>query len=167
MRKLFWLVLALLVVVVAPAARADSFIYSYSDSGAGFSFTTEAIPAVTASGTTVPAADLTATSTSLSTAGCTITSVVLNYSGNGETQTNFTGSGCTAISSLNLIDYTSFALSDYSTPGTYGGYGDILVVTAAVTAPEPNSLLQMLIGMGVLTFGVCWGRIGHAGRLAA
>jgi hypothetical protein len=159
MRKALWIMLAVLSVTIAvPIAQADTtavsvpsvqadplFTYSYSEPIDGFSLTTAPISAVTMA-TTVPGADLTATSTSGVSAGCSITSVVLDLGGVGDTFTRF--GGC-SLSAASVAD--GFALTDYSTPGTYLSGSDTLVVAAVVT-PEPNSVVLLLLGAGLLLF---------------
>ena len=146
MRKSLWIMLAVMVVAVsAPNAHADSFTYTYTDTSDGIFWTTAAIPAVTME-TTVPAADLTATSNTGFVAGCVTTSVVLNLAGIGATETDF--SPCSTVGAIQSGD--GFALTDYSTPGTYVSGTDTLVVTAAVAAPEPSSVALMLLGVGLV-----------------
>jgi hypothetical protein len=138
------LCLVFALCLAAPSAHADSFTYTYTDTFLGLSLTTAAISAVTMQ-TTV--ADLTATSTSGITAGCGITSVGLDFGGLGSTFIKF--SGC---SLFNAFNPDAFALSDYSTPGTYVSpliSSDTLVVTAVAT-PEPSSLAFMLSGVGLV-----------------
>jgi len=111
--------------------------------------------------TTVPAADLTATSTSGGGfAGCTITSVVLDTvalgPGAGATETDLSGSGCPGA----IVNNDQFALTDYSTPGTYVGSIGTMVVTAVATTPEPSSVALMLLGVGILF--VMRKRMGHS-----
>ena len=160
MRRSLWLVPALLVVGSAPVARADPFTYAYTDTLHSVSWTTEAISAVTME-TTVPAADLTPTSTSGGGfAGCTITSVVLDTvalgPGAGATETDLSGSGCPGA----IVNNDQFALTDYSTPGTYVGSIGTMVVTAVATTPEPSSVALMLLGVGILF--VMRKRMGHS-----
>jgi hypothetical protein len=158
MRKALWIMLAVVsLAIAAPIAQADAtpvpvpsiqadplFTYSYSDPAFGYSWTTTALSAATI-GTIIPAADLTAASTSGVSAGCTIVAVILDNGGAGLTSTEF-GNGCFAA--VNEPD--NFALTDYSTPGTYvSAAGDTLVVTAA---PEPSSVALMLFGAGMLLF---------------
>jgi hypothetical protein len=163
MRKSFWIVLALLVVGGAQVAHADSFTYAYTDTKFGFSWTTEAISAVTMP-TTVPTADLTATSTSGLSAGCTISSVVLDSPGLGvvgvgRTDTFFNPPFPCGLGGIDSDD--RFTLTDYSTPGTYAGApGNTLVVTAVATTPEPSSVALMLLGVGILF--VTRKRMGHS-----
>jgi len=131
----------------APNAHADSFTYTYTNALFGFSWTTEAISAVTME-TTVSAAGLTAASTSGFTTGCVITSVVLDGGGVGGTRTNVSGCG----SSPDITSADTFALTDYSTPGTHVSTVvrfDTLVVTAVAT-PEPSSLALMVSGVGLV-----------------
>ena len=148
MRKSLWITLAVLLVAIgAPLAHADSFTYTYTDTDDGISWTTAAISAVTME-TTVPSADLTASSNSGITAGCVTSSVVLDLQGSGGTATFFSGCNFSAIGSGD-----GFALTDYSTPGTYVSPNfahDTLVVTAAVAAPEPSSVALMLLGVGLV-----------------
>jgi hypothetical protein len=146
MRKSLWIMLAVLVVAIgaAPNARADTFTYSYTDP-IGESWSTKPITGVTGP-TTVLAADLTATSNTGEFAGCTTTSVVLDFAGIGGTgsqRTNF--SGCQFTANTNT---DNFALSDYTTPGVYIGFGTLTV--AAVTAPEPSSVALMVLGVGLV-----------------
>ena len=138
----------LLVAIGAPNAYADSFTYTYTDTDDGISWTTAAISAVTME-TSVPGADLTASSNSGLTAGCVTSSVVLDSLGGGGTSTLFF-SGCN-FGAIESED--GFALTDYSTPGTYVSPNfahDTLVVTAAVAAPEPSSVALMLLGVGLV-----------------
>jgi PEP-CTERM motif len=139
----------LLVAIGAPNAYADSFTYTYTDTDDGISWTTAAISAVTME-TSVPGADLTASSNSGFTTGCVTSSVVLDSLGGGGTSTLFF-SGCNFAGEIQSDD--GFALSDYSTPGTYVSPNfahDTLVVTAAVAAPEPSSVALMLLGVGLV-----------------
>jgi len=131
----------------APNAHADSFTYTYTNTLFGFSWTTAAISGVTME-TTVSAAGLTAASTSGFATGCVITSVVLDGGGVGGTRTNVSGCG----SSPDITSRDTFALTDYSTPGTHVSpfiRFDTLVVTAVIT-PEPSSLVLMLSGVGLV-----------------
>ena len=147
MRKSLWITLAVLLVAIgAPLAHADSFTYTYTDTADGVSWTTAAISAVTME-TSVPGADLTASSNSGVFMGCVTASVILDRGGIGGTTTIFSGTCPAPI--IHNID--GFALTDYSTPGTYfGSPGDTLVVTAAVAAPEPSSVALMLLGVGLV-----------------
>jgi hypothetical protein len=116
----------------APNAHADSFTYTYTNALFGFSWTT----------------GLTAASTSGFTTGCVITSVVLDGGGVGGTRTNVSGCG----SSPDITSADTFALTDYSTPGTHVSTVvrfDTLVVTAVAT-PEPSSLALMVSGVGLV-----------------
>ena len=146
MRKSLWITLAVLLVAIgAPLAHADSFTYTYTDTLHGFSWTTAAISAVTME-TFLPGADLTASSSSGVFPGCVNSGVVLD-AGGGSISTFF--SDCTIPEISNPAN--GFALTDYSTPGTYESpFGNILVVTAAVAAPEPSSVALMLLGVGLV-----------------
>ena len=149
MRKSLWITLAVLLVAIgAPLAHADSFTYTYTDTDDGISWTTAAISAVTME-TSVPGADLTASSNSGVLLGCVTSSVVLDSLGGGGTSTLFF-SGCNFAGEIQSDD--GFALSDYSTPGTYvSPVLDTLVVTSAVAAaPEPSSVALMLLGVGLV-----------------
>ena len=146
MRKSLWIMLAVMFAAAgAPNARADSFTYTYTDTLDGISWTTAAIPAVTMQ-TTVPLADLTATSITgpLSGLGCVIRGVILDFP---PALIDTELSGCSII---DIGDGSTFAPSDYTTPGTHiDGAGSTLVVTAAaVGTPEPSSLL--LLGTGLI-----------------
>lgn len=144
MRTSLLVMLVVMVVAVgAPNAHADSFTYTYTDTVDGVSWTTAAIPAVTTE-TTVLAADLTSTSNTGLVAGCVTTGVILDDNNEGNTETFL--SGCLPIS-----NFDSFALADYSTPGTYDSTiaGDSLVVTAVAT-PEPSTIALMLLGVGLV-----------------
>jgi hypothetical protein len=70
----------------------------------------------------------------------------LDLAGIGGTATSF--SPCSSVSTIESGD--GFALTDYSTPGTYVSGSDTLVVTAAVAAPEPSSVALMLLGVGLV-----------------
>jgi hypothetical protein len=145
MRKLLWIILALMVVAVsAPNAHADTFTYSYTDSVDEISWTTAPLSGVTME-TTVPAVDLTATSNTGNFAGCVTTLVVLDAGGIGNTQTNFSSCQFPFV-----IAFDGFAATDYTTPGTYHGGQGTLVVAAAVAAPEPSSVALMLLGVGLV-----------------
>ena len=151
MRKSLWITpsLLLFVAISAPNAQADSFTYTYTEPFFGISWTTAAISGISAATTqiTVPAADLTASSNTGRSAGCVTKSVTLDSLGNALTIFT-TGAPCGSVSSGD-----GFALSDYSTPGTYPGAisGDSLVVTRAVApVPEPSSAVLTLLGLALV-----------------
>jgi hypothetical protein len=153
------LCLAFALCFVAPNAHADSFTYTFTsiDKSIGcsvdpsncgsYSWTTEAIPAVT-SETTLTAAQLTSTTLVGALAGCSFSSIILDLNGLGA-QSGFT-------SCAGFQNNDGFSLADYGTSGTYTATlikrTDTLVVTKVQT-PEPSSLALMLSGVG-LVFGM-------------
>ena len=153
MRKSLWIILAVLVVAVgAPNAHADTlFEYTVTNTGMNqlganeFTFTTVPIP-VTDLFVTIPASDLSTSSlTGSNFVGCTLTSVVLN----GGIELNLSGTSCAPSPAETFGD--GFALTDYSTPGTYEGIFNTLVVTGVnVATPEPSSVGLLLLGIGLV-----------------
>jgi len=155
MQKSLWIILAL-VAIGAPSAHADSFTYTYTSTECfggvicgRFSYTTEAIAAVT-SETTLPAADLTATSLSGLFGECSFSSVTLNEGGVGNQGAILLGVQCSSIGE----HPDGYSPADYSTQGTYtatiGSIVDTLVVTPVQAMPEPSEAGFLLLGVGLV-----------------
>ena len=153
MRKSLWIILALLLVAsVSPNAHAQDFTYTVTNTLPGYesSWTTEPISLELLSTDLAPA-DLVSTSvTGSEVAGCNVSSGVLDAFGYGEEITTFGGTTCAAPYRV-MVNGDGFRLSDYSTPGTYTGSYDTMVVTAVET-PEPATFGLVLTGAGLLGF---------------
>ena len=74
---------------------------------------------------------------------------------------NFNSATCAGFSTD--LEGDGFALTDYSTRGTYVSSVNpfaTLVVTAVATTPEPSSVALLLLGVGILF--VTRKRMGHS-----
>jgi hypothetical protein len=133
----------------APNAVADEFVYTYTVTPPilAATFTTNPMAVVTTE-TSILAGDLASFSLTGSFYQLDIlVSLVLDYNSIGYQRINISGNN-----SIGIIFSDNFALSDYSTPGTYTIRSSTLTVTdvTTVATPEPSSLALMLAGVGLV-----------------
>jgi len=150
--KAFGAVLCLIFALsfATPNAAADHvYTYTTTPSQLVATFTTDPMAAVTTE-TTILAADL----ASFSLTGSfyqldALVSLVLDYNNFGS-QLGYQRINISGNNSVGIVFPDNFALSDYSTPGTYTSFFSTLTVTDVTATPEPSSLALMLAGVGLV-----------------
>ena len=126
-----------------PNVAADQFVYTYASTPSQLvaTFTTDPMAAVTTE-ITILAGDLASFSlTGSFYQSATLVSLVSDYHSIGYQLINF---------GTSVVFPDNFALSDYSTPGTYTSGFSNLTVTDVTATPEPSSIALTLSAVGLV-----------------